>query len=176
VLDDTNRSAWQAAIAYVPQEIFLFDTSLAENIAFGVPVEHIDRERLAAAIRLTGLEKLVEDLPRGYEELLGERGLRLSGGQRQRVGIARALYRESSLLILDEATNELDGLVEQELLAALDSLRGKCTIVLIAHRLSTARHCDMIFEFENGRVSGGGSYEQQIHRSARLRRIAELSA
>jgi ATP-binding cassette, subfamily B, bacterial PglK len=151
-LDENNRIDWQSTIAYVPQRIFLFDTSLAENIALAVGAERIDQERLRSAVRLAQLESLVTTLPGGCQELLGEHGLRLSGGQRQRIGIARALYRNASVLILDEATNALDRLTEDEIMSTLEGLRGERTIVLIAHRLSAALRCDRIITLDNGSV------------------------
>ena len=153
-LDATNRADWQSTVAYVPQGIFVFDTSLAQNIALGVGLEQIDEERLRNAVRLAQLEPLVATFPNGYREQMGEHGARLSGGQRQRLGIARALYRDVSVLILDEATNALDRLTEDEIMSTLDALRGKRTIILIAHRLSTALRCDVFFEIENGAVIG----------------------
>jgi ABC-type multidrug transport system fused ATPase/permease subunit len=154
VLDATNRLDWQSTIAYVPQDIFVFDTTLAQNIAVGVGVEHIDTRRLHDAVRLAQLESLVATFPNGYQEQLGEHGARLSGGQRQRLGIARALYREASVLILDEATSALDHLTEDEIMSTLDALRGERTIILIAHRLSSVLRCDVIIEVENGSVIG----------------------
>jgi ABC-type multidrug transport system fused ATPase/permease subunit len=157
VVDDSNRADWQAQIAYVPQQVFLFDASLAENIALATAGEQIDLERVAAAARLAQLDSLVGTLPKGYSQTVGERGTRLSGGQRQRVGIARALYRSASVLILDEATNSLDGLTESEILATLEALRGERTIILIAHRVSTAQRLDLVFEVNNGTVVCTGS-------------------
>jgi HlyD family secretion protein len=151
-LDENNRIDWQSTIAYVPQRIVLFDTSLAENIALAVGAERIDQHRLRSAVRLAQLESLVTSLPGGYQELLGEHGLRLSGGQRQRIGIARALYRNASTLILDEATNALDRLTEDEIMSTLEGLRGERTIILIAHRLSAALRCDRIITIDNGSV------------------------
>jgi HlyD family secretion protein len=158
VLDDTNRGAWQATIAYVPQHVFLLDTTLAQNIALGTPAEQIDRERMRAAVRLARLEECVVALPGGYDEVLGERGARLSGGQRQRLAIARALYRQASLLILDEATSALDGAAEEQVVDMLHDLRPTCTVVLIAHRMSALRHCDVIHELANGRLVRSGTY------------------
>ena len=154
VLDDSNRAAWQHCIAYVPQSVFLLDQSIAQNVALGVPAASIDRERLLQAANLAQLDELVATLPGGYDHVVGERGTRLSGGQRQRIGIARALYTDASVLILDEATNAQDGLSERELMATLLRLRGRCTIILIAHRLSTVRACDVIFEFRAGPARG----------------------
>jgi HlyD family secretion protein len=170
-LDDGNRPLWQSAIAYVPQQIFLLDTSIAQNIALGVPGGKIEPARLAAAARLAQLDEFIASLPDGFDHLVGERGMRLSGGQRQRIGIARALYREASVLILDEATSALDGLTEQELLATILRLRGRYTIILIAHRLSTVRACDLIVEVERGKIAGIGTFDALLRRSESFRQL-----
>lgn len=172
LLNDANREAWQRCIAYVPQNAFLLNSSIAANIALGVPAGAIDRQRLEEAARRAQLSELLDTLPGGYQQPVGERGIALSGGQRQRLGIARALYRSASVLLLDEATNSLDGLSEQELLATLAALRGRCTIVLIAHRLSTVRRCDVIFELAQGRVSASGSYDELLRASGGFRELA----
>ena len=172
-ITDDNRAAWQQCIAYVPQQTFLLDTTLAQNVALGVPEDQIDRERLRRALQLAQLDELVEALPRGCEQRVGERGVTLSGGQRQRLSIARALYRNASVLILDEATSALDGLTEQELMSALQRLRGQCTLVLIAHRLGALRSCDVIFELQAGALRDGGTYAELLARSSALRAMAE---
>jgi ABC-type bacteriocin/lantibiotic exporter with double-glycine peptidase domain len=161
-LDEANRPAWQSRIAYVPQNIFLLDSSVAQNVALGVAEEAIDRPRLLRAAKLAQLDEFVSTLPGGFDHRIGERGIRLSGGQRQRIGIARALYTNASVLILDEATNALDGLTEQELMATIMRLRGSYTILVIAHRLSTVRACDLIYELDSGAVSSTGAYVQQL--------------
>ena len=173
-LDNANAADWQSRIAYVPQSIFLLDSTIAQNIAFGVPKAAIDRERLLAAARLAQLDEFVDSLPDKYEHRLGERGTRLSGGQRQRIGIARALYTNASVLILDEATNALDGLTEQDLIATLFGLRGRYTIILIAHRLSTVRACDLIFELDQGKVTASGTYAELLSNSASFRRLVDI--
>jgi len=168
VLDAVNRPAWQSRIAYVPQNIFLLDATIAQNVALSVSAGEIDRERLLAAARLAQLDEFVATLPSGYDHMVGERGRRLSGGQRQRIGIARALYRD------DEATNALDGLTEQELMATIVRLRGRYTVILIAHRLSTVRACDVIFEFDRGRVTGSGNYDGLLRDSKTFRRLVNV--
>lgn len=158
VLDRTSRGAWQSAIAYVPQQVFLLDATVAENIALGVPPDRIDRERLRSAIKLARLTECVASLPNGYDEVLGERGCRLSGGQRQLLGIARALYRDASVLILDEATSALDNAAEDEIVATLNELQPGRTLLMISHRLSALRHCDIVHELRHGRIGRSGSF------------------
>ena len=171
LIDDSNRADWQSRIAYVPQHIFLLDTTIAQNVALGVAT--IDQERLRAVAHLAQLDSFVGTLAEGYDYRIGERGIRLSGGQRQRIGIARALYTNASVLIMDEATNALDGLTEQELMATIMRLRGSYTIILIAHRLSTVRACDVIFEFDRGRISASGPYAELLTASDSFKRLVE---
>jgi HlyD family secretion protein len=173
-LDDANRTAWQSRIAYVPQNIYLLDATIAQNVALGVPAEEIDRERLCEAVRLAQLDELIRALPQGLDHRVGERGVQLSGGQRQRIGIARALYRDASVLLLDEATNALDGLTEKELLATLGGLRGRYTSILVAHRMSTVRECDVIFELEHGKLINSGTYDGLLKSSEAFRRMAGI--
>jgi HlyD family secretion protein len=173
-LDDANRAAWQSRIAYVPQNIFLLDTTIAQNVALGVPAREINRDRLLTAAQLAQLDKFVGTLPDRYDHIVGERGMRLSGGQRQRIGIARALYTDASVLIMDEATSAQDGLTEQELMSTIMRLRGRYTIILIAHRLSTVQACDLIFEFDRGAVAGSGTYAELLRNSETFRRLANL--
>lgn len=153
-LDDRTRARWQASLAYVPQNIALLDASIAENIALGVPGEAVDREKVRTAAQLAQLEGLVATLPRGYDEPIGERGVRLSGGQRQRLGIARALYRDFSVLLMDEATSALDPSAERTI---LDLVTTRCratgaTLILVTHRASALRRCDVIYELADGKL------------------------
>ncbi|HLY51674.1 MAG TPA: ABC transporter ATP-binding protein [Steroidobacteraceae bacterium] len=170
-LDDGNRAAWQGRISYVPQDVFLLDAGIAENIALGASGAP-DRDRLLEASRLAQLDEVVKTLPREYAERIGEHGIALSGGQRQRIGIARALYRDASVLLLDEATAALDGLTEEELIRTLAGLHGRYTIVLIAHRIDTLRACDRIFQLQQGRLAGSSTYETLLGSTAHLRRSA----
>ncbi|MEM9972069.1 MAG: ATP-binding cassette domain-containing protein, partial [Pseudomonadota bacterium] len=169
---DTRRS-WQKTLGYVPQTIFLSDSTVAENVAFGVPKGDIDMARVEAAARTAALHDFVmSDLPNGYETLVGERGTRLSGGQRQRVGIARALYSDPSMLILDEATSALDNLTEAAVMDAVNAIAGQKTIVMIAHRLTTVRDCDMIFLLRHGQVAAQGTFDQLVASDAEFREMA----
>ena len=154
-LDRASCAAWQSTIAYVPQHATIFETTLAQNIAFGTPRAQIDRERLESAVRLARLTECVAALPNGYDEWLGP-GCALSGGQRQRLAIARALYRDASLLIMDEATSALDTAAEGEITEMLDLLRPSRTILIIAHRTNALSYCDFVFELSDGRIVGSG--------------------
>jgi ATP-binding cassette subfamily B protein len=157
--------AWQRSIAHVPQSIYLADTTLAENIAFGVPPDTIDLDRVQQAARQAQIADFIESSPEGYQAYVGERGIRLSGGQRQRIGIARALYKQASVLVFDEATSALDNATEQSVMDAIEGLSSDLTILLIAHRLTTVRRCDTIVELDHGRVVAQDTYEQLIERS-----------
>jgi ABC-type multidrug transport system fused ATPase/permease subunit len=164
--------AWQRTIAHVPQSIYLTDTTLAENIAFGVPREAIDRERVKCAASQAQIADFIEGCTGGYDTVVGERGVRLSGGQRQRIGIARALYKQASVLVFDEATSALDNATEQSVMEAIGGLDRELTIVLIAHRLTTVRRCDIIVELEHGRVVAQGTYDQLLQSSPSFRGMA----
>ncbi len=154
--------SWQNLIGYIPQSIFLTDDTIQKNIAFGVPEEQIDPERLNKVIQSAQLEEMIQQLPDGVNTSVGERGVRLSGGQRQRIGIARALYHEREILVLDEATAALDNETERLVSEAIKSLSGTKTIIIIAHRLSTIKHCDCIYMMEQGRIVKSGSYEEVV--------------
>jgi ABC-type multidrug transport system fused ATPase/permease subunit len=168
--------AWQRTIAHVPQSIYLADSSVAENIALGVPRESIDLERVKRAARQAQIAEFVESSPEGYNALVGERGIRLSGGQRQRIGIARALYKQASVLVFDEATSALDNATEQSVMDAIDGLHRDLTIVLIAHRLTTVRRCDTVAELDHGRVVAQGTFEHLLECSPSFRNMARAVA
>lgn len=171
-LEGSLIRVWQRAIAHVPQTVFLADTTLAENIAFGVPPEAIDRRRVERAARQAQIAEFIESRPGGYDSLVGERGIRLSGGQRQRIGIARALYKQASMLVLDEATSALDNTTEQSVMEAIETLSRDLTVLLIAHRLTTIQRCDLIVELRHGRVAAQGTYEQLLQSSPSFRQMA----
>jgi len=164
-INSTNVRSWQQIIAHVPQNIYLADTTLAENIAFGVPTELIEMDRVKKAAEQAQIAEFIESRPLGYQAFLGERGVQLSGGQRQRIGIARALYKKASILVFDEATSALDTTTEQSVMQAIGKLDSHITVLLIAHRLTTLQHCDFVVEMANGRIIEQGSYQQMLERS-----------
>ena len=173
VIDDACIRQWQRSLGYVPQHIFLSDDSVAANIAFGLPRKDIDMAAVEAAARVANLhEFVINELPEGYATHVGERGVRLSGGQRQRIGIARALYHDPDVLILDEATSALDNITERAVMEAVHNLGHRKTIILIAHRLSTVRHCDCIYLLEHGRLQAKGSYDELVATDERFRSMA----
>jgi ATP-binding cassette subfamily B protein len=154
--------AWQKTIAHVPQSIYLADTTLAENIAFGVSKDAIDMDLVRRAARQAQIADFIESRPGGFQANVGERGIRLSGGQRQRIGIARALYKQAKVLLFDEATSALDNATELSVMDAIDGLDRDLTILLVAHRITTLSRCDRIVELEHGRVKREGSYAQLL--------------
>lgn len=170
-----NIRNWQQTVGYVPQDIFLTDASIAENIALGVPAEEVDRERVVAAAKAAHIATFVmQDLPQGYDTFVGERGVRLSGGQKQRIGIARALYHDAELIVFDEATSALDNATESEVMAAIEALPGDKTVIMIAHRLSTVEKCDRIVVMDRGRMVGCGSWDTLLKTNASFQKIASL--
>ncbi|MGV8952318.1 MAG: ABC transporter ATP-binding protein, partial [Cypionkella sp.] len=157
--------AWQRNVSHVPQSIYLIDGSFAENIALGEPQAVIDIDRVRLAARKAQIAEFIEARPEGYSAPIGENGVRLSGGQRQRLGIARALYKEASILVFDEATSALDSETERSVMQAIDNLDRDLTVVLIAHRLTTLQNCDTIIELSDGKVLRQVSYEQLMLQS-----------
>lgn len=164
-----NRRAWQLSIAHVPQSIFLADASIAENIAFGIPPEKIDLARVRKAAEQARIADFIEDRPKAYETIVGERGVQLSGGQRQRIGIARALYKQASVLVFDEATSALDTETEQAVMQAIESLSRDLTLLIIAHRLTTLKSCTMIIELDAGEVKKIGTYDEMVGQSNKMK-------
>jgi ATP-binding cassette, subfamily B, bacterial PglK len=174
-INNSNIRAWQRNIANVPQSIYLADTTLAENIAFGVPCGSINDDRVRQAARQAQIADFIESRPEGYNAFVGERGIRLSGGQRQRIGIARALYKQAGVLVFDEATSALDSATEQSVMESIEGLHRDLTILIIAHRLTTVQRCDTIVELEHGRVAAQGTYEQLLECSPSFRRMAHAA-
>ena len=159
-------NAWRTQIAHVPQTIYLADTSIAENIAFGVPPEEIDLVRVKEAASQAQIASFIETIPGGYGSFVGERGVFLSGGQRQRIGLARALYKRAQVLVFDEATSALDTSTEDALMDALNQLSKELTLVIIAHRLGTVKCCDRVIRIAQGTVSADGPPNQVLSASA----------
>jgi len=170
-----NVRAWRRNVGYVPQVIYLADDTIRQNIAFGVPDDEIDDAQLREALQVAQIADFVDSLPDGLETIIGERGVRLSGGQRQRIGIARALYGGASVLVLDEATSSLDGITEAVIESAIQDLKGKATVITIAHRLTTVRHCDTVFMLEAGRISASGAYADLLQNNDTFRQMARVS-
>ncbi|OFX08811.1 MAG: hypothetical protein A2516_08625 [Alphaproteobacteria bacterium RIFOXYD12_FULL_60_8] len=156
----TVTRPWQRHIGCIPQEVFLMDNTLRANIAFGVPPQEINETHLQIAVSQAQLTEAIAQMPEGLNTMVGERGIRLSGGQRQRVGIARALYANADLLVMDEATSALDSETEHAITKAIENLHGSKTIIIIAHRLSTVRHCDRIYFMQDGRIVDEGTFEE----------------
>lgn len=156
-----NVDAWHDIIAYIPQNIYLMDGTLRKNIAFGIPEDEIDDERIWEALKEAQLDEFVRQQPDGLNCYIGDRGVRLSGGQRQRIGIARALYTRPQLLVLDEATSALDGETESAVMDAIYQLNGSITMIIIAHRITTIKNCDIIYRIENGKAAQI-SYEEAL--------------
>jgi len=176
-IEQNNLRSWQSNIGYVPQHIYLSDDTVSNNIAFGVPKEEIDHQAVEQAARLANIHDfIVNDLPNGYGTEIGERGIRLSGGQQQRLGIAKALYRNPSLLVFDEATSALDGTTENIIMDAIYNLSHKKTIVIIAHRLTTVKNCDVIYMLERGEIKDQNTYQMLLDNNEAFRKMAKASS
>ena len=165
-LDTSEKmNAWQKCMGYVPQHIYLADCSIKDNIAFGEDPSAVCQEDVEKAAKIAAIHDfIVNELPEGYDTMVGERGVKLSGGQMQRVGIARALFRKPSVLVLDEATSSLDSQTEEEVMRAIYNMRDKITIIIIAHRLSTVSCCDRVFLMEKGRIKDQGKFADLMER------------
>jgi len=163
-IDNKSRRSWQMNIAHVPQNIYLSDNSIEENIAFGVSKDKIDHQRVRKVAQQAQIAQLIEQWQEGYQTFVGERGIRLSGGQRQRIGIARALYKKASVLIFDEATSALDNETEREVMEAIKDLDGEITVLIIAHRLTTLRNCDKVVKLDNNHALSVGSYKEMVNK------------
>ncbi|MBM3701512.1 MAG: ABC transporter ATP-binding protein [Actinobacteria bacterium] len=176
-ITDENLSNWQRNLGYIPQDIYLQDDTVARNIAFGIPDDSIDLNVVGHVAKIANIHNfIVEQLPDGYQTLVGERGVRLSGGQRQRIGIARALYNNPGVLVLDEATSALDGATEREVFAAIQNVAKTKTLIIIAHRLTTIKECDVIYVLKNGIITGIGKYDELIETNENFRKIASVKS
>jgi ATP-binding cassette subfamily C protein len=175
-LNEDNIRNWQQNLGYVPQDIYLCDDTILSNIAFGVPKDEIDMEAVKKATKIANIDKFIEnELPQGYDTVVGERGVRVSGGQRQRLGLARALYNDPEVLVLDEATSSLDGATQKAVMEAINNVAKVKTMIIIAHRLSTVQNCDSIYMIEDGKVIDSGKYNELVEGNFKFRELANLS-
>jgi ABC-type bacteriocin/lantibiotic exporter with double-glycine peptidase domain len=158
-----SLNEWRSHVAYLPQQVFLIDNTLRQNVALGYDKDEIDDLKIHEALRKARLSDLVKQLPRGIDTMLGERGVRLSGGQRQRVALARAFYHERNILVMDESTSALDQETENEIIAEIQQLKGEKTMIVIAHRLTTVQNCDRIYRLDQGRIVEQGSPEEILN-------------
>ena len=170
----TRRQSWQRTVAYVPQTIFLADASMTENIAFGIGLAEVDMARVRESAMGAAIAEFIESRPNGYDSRVGERGIRLSGGQRQRIGIARALYKRASVLVLDEAMSALDPETERAVVDSIARYRGDITVVLVSHRLKTVEHCDIVYQFADGRLVAQGTLQELLSNNVRFRQMADV--
>ena len=159
-LNENSLNRWRSSVAYLPQDIFLLDDTLERNIALGIFDDEIDKVKISKAIDKARLGDLVDSLPIGVNTIIGERGIRVSGGQKQRISLARAFYHEREVLIMDESTSALDTRTENEIVEEINRLRGKKTIIVIAHRKTTLKHCNAIYRLEKGILSRKLTYEE----------------
>lgn len=166
--------SWQRLIGYIPQSIYLCDDTLRNNIAFGIPADEINEDWIESAVESAQLTELVKSLPQGLDTLVGERGVRLSGGQRQRVGIARALYHNPEVLVMDEATAALDNQTEAGVMEAVEKLSGEKTLIMIAHRLSTVKNCDRLYFMNQGQIVDAGTYDELCQRNQEFQKMAQV--
>lgn len=166
--------SWQRSIGYIPQTIYLCDDTLRNNIAFGIPEDEIEEEWIESAVKSAQLTELVKDLPQGLDTLVGENGVRLSGGQRQRVGIARALYHNPEILVMDEATAALDNQTEAGVMQAVERLSGEKTLIIIAHRLSTVKNCHCLYFMDKGKIVDAGTYEELCQHNLKFQQMARV--
>lgn len=169
-----DLSAWQGSIGYIPQTIYLCDDTLKNNIAFGILANEINENWIESAVDSAQLTELVKSLPQGLDTLVGERGVRLSGGQRQRVGIARALYHNPEVLVMDEATAALDNQTEAGVMEAVEKLSGEKTLIMIAHRLSTVKNCDCLYFMSQGQIVDAGTYQELCQRNREFQQMAKV--
>ena len=172
----TGTNVWKRRVGYVPQSPFLIDDTFRRNVALGIPDRDVDDRRVLEVLRTAQLTHVLADLPDGLETRIGERGVRLSGGERQRLAIARALYHDPDLVVFDEATSALDLATEAEVARAIDALRGRKTLIVVSHRLTSVGRCDRLVWMRNGRVAGVGTLDELRQRSPEFRELARLAA
>lgn len=171
--DKKHKRRWQNNIGYVSQSIYLIDASISENIFFGMNKENIDFEKLKKCLEISNLNDFIKGLPNGVDTIVGENGIQLSGGQKQRIGIARAIYHDVDFLVLDEATSSLDGVSEKKIMDAIKNISGQKTILIIAHRLSTLKNCNIIYFMDNGKIMDSGNYDYLINNNKLFKKMSE---
>jgi len=172
---DDNKFFWQKNISLVSQSIYLADSSIKENIAFGIPYEEIDNKKINETIEKSQISDFVNQLPNGMDTIIGERGVQLSGGQRQRIGIARSLYYESNLIIFDEATSSLDGLTEEAVIKSINNIQNIKTVVIVAHRLASVKNCHKIYFIDKGKIIDSGTFDELINKNESFRKMANVN-
>jgi ATP-binding cassette subfamily C protein len=170
-----HRADWRHMVGYIPQHIYLSDDTIRSNVAFGIRAADMEESRIWWALQVAQLQEFIQSLPQGLDTVVGERGVRLSGGQRQRIGIARALYHDPDVLIMDEATAALDNKTEQAFVESIGNLRTQKTLIIIAHRLDTVRQCDQLYVMHNGEIVDVGTYDELLVSSAEFKAIAKVS-
>lgn len=172
---EDNKFFWQKNISLVSQSIYLADSSIKENIAFGIPYEKIDNKKINETIEKSQISDFVNQLPNGINTIIGERGVQLSGGQRQRIGIARSLYYQSNLIIFDEATSSLDGLTEEAVIKSINNIQNIKTVVIVAHRLASVKNCHRIYFIDKGKIIDSGTFDELINKNELFRKIAKTN-
>ncbi len=174
-IEESNKIFWQKNISLVSQTIYLADTSIRENIAFGIPLSEIDNEKIRSTIEMSQLTDFISQLPNGVDTVIGERGVQLSGGQRQRIGIARSLYSDSKLIIFDEATSSLDGLTEDAVIKSINNIQNIKTVVIVAHRLASVKNCHVIYFIDKGKIVDSGTFDELINKNELFRKMAKTN-
>ena len=174
-LSNENKFFWQKNLSLVSQSIFLADSTIKQNVAFGIPLENIDDNKINLALEKAQMKDFVSKLPNGINTIIGERGVQLSGGQRQRVGIARSLYSDSKLIIFDEATSSLDGLTEEAVIESINNIQNTKTVVIVAHRLTSVKNCHKIYFIDEGKILDSGTFNELLNRNELFRKMAKLS-
>ena len=172
---EDNKFFWQKNISLVSQSIYLADSSIKENIAFGIPYDEIDNKRINETIEKSKISDFIDQLPNGVDTIIGERGVQLSGGQRQRIGIARSLYSDSKLIIFDEATSSLDGLTEEAVIKSINNIQNIKTVVIVAHRFASVKNCHKIYFIDKGRIIDSGTFDELIKKNELFRRMANAN-
>ena len=174
-LSNENKFFWQKNLSLVSQTIFLADSTIKQNVAFGIPLENIDDHKINLALEKAQMKDFVSTLPNGINTIIGERGVQLSGGQRQRVGIARSLYSDSKLIIFDEATSSLDGLTEEAVIESINNIQNTKTVVIVAHRLTSVKNCHKIYFIDEGKILDSGTFDELLSKNELFRKMAKLS-